>query len=118
MPIMISGTYRSLDGLLRFFVTGVCRRGLIVARALSTVGLLLFILGLPLYLTGLKDRLSGPGLYTWVLKRNRRATQDMVDRVEGMFYRSAERLCLVGRWMTVCGIGLFLVGYGIDTFMP
>lgn len=77
----------------------------------SSVGLFFIILGVATYLAGFKERLAGPGAYTWFLKRNRRVTTDMVEQVEGQFSKAMGRLCVVGRWMAVAGVVLFLAGY-------
>lgn len=85
-----------------------------MTRALAEVGLFLMILGASLYVTGLKERLAGPAYYTWALKQNRRSTDEIVQRFEGRFNKYASRLCQVGRWIAVCGLFIFIVGYAMS----
>jgi hypothetical protein len=85
-----------------------------MAMTISGVGLFLVLLGVAVYLTGLKDRLLGPRVYTSFLSQNRNATDDMVQRFQGKFYESARRRRVVGRWVAVSGMAIFFVGYAIS----
>jgi hypothetical protein len=87
----------------------------LIVRAVAGVALFVLISGVALYVAGLSDRLHGPGVYNWALKRNPRATDEMVERFDRRFYRSSARLCLVGRWMAATGLLVFLGAYVVES---
>lgn len=86
-----------------------------MARAIAGAALFVLMLGVALYVGGLSDRLLGPGVYNWALKRNPRSTDEMVERFNRRFYRSSARLCHLGRWMAATGLLVFLAAYVVES---